>query len=274
MAASDGKTGIEIINQTETVNRLHRLISDAERYIYLVSPYVSLDKLRALVRHVQGALSRRVKVKLVIREKDFSTGNTDVLASESLPSLLEGGLELFTVKDLHAKIYLSEKNALLTSLNLLETSFNNSIEVGTWLTAGTPEYAMLVRFLGQEIKPSLVKVPAQPGARRPAVAAEKRPTSRTGTKAKGGADSDGGLLKKVEAVLRAAVDVLPASGGFCIRCGESVDYEPGRPLCRDDFQVWKRYEDPTYPENYCHSCGEPSATSLAKPLCLDCFRDR
>jgi hypothetical protein len=273
LAASDGKTGIEIINQNETVSRLYRLISEAERYLYLVSPYVSLDKLRSLVRHVQGALSRGVKVKLVVRQKDFSTGNNDVLASESLPALRDAGLEVFVVKDLHAKIYLSEKNALMTSLNLLETSFNNSIEVGTWLRAGTPEYEMLVRFLGQEIKPSLEKVIEQPAVGRPASAAAKKPPSRARTQEQGNSDGDGGLLKKVGAVLRAAVEFLP-SRGFCIRCGESVDYEPGRPLCREDYLVWKRYEDPTYRESYCHSCGEPSGTSVAKPLCLDCFRDR
>lgn len=257
-----------------TVSRLYRLISEAERYLYLVSPYVSLDKLRTLVRHVQVALSRGVKVKLVIREKDVSTGSNDVLASESLPPLWDAGLEAFVVKDLHAKIYLSEKNALMTSLNLLESSFNNSIEVGTWLTAGTPEYEMLIRFLGQELKPSLVKVPAQPSTGSSAPTAAKKSSSRTGSQSKGGSDGEGGFLKTVEAVLRAAVDVLPHSGGFCIRCGESVDYDPGRLLCGEDYSVWKRYADPTYRESYCHACGEPSNTSMAKPLCLDCFRDR
>ena len=61
--------------------------------------------------------------------------------------------------------------------------------------------------------------------------------------------------------------------GHCIRCGDDIDFDPGKPLCRDCYGVWKRYGDPDYKEDYCHSCGDESDTSVAKPLCYDCYRD-
>ncbi len=43
-----------------------------------------------------------------------------------LYGLTAPGLKLYVLRDLHAKVYISEKHALVTALNLLESSFNNS----------------------------------------------------------------------------------------------------------------------------------------------------
>lgn len=264
--AGPEKPGIEITNQYETVSQLYRLVSEAQRHLFLVSPYVSLDKLRTLVRHLQAALARGVKVKLVIRDKDVSTGNSDALASESIRPLRDAGMEIFVLKDLHAKIYLSEKNALLTSLNLLESSFNNSIEVGTWLTAGTPEYERLVGFLRKEIHPTAVKVTALPEPAVLAVAPTSSPARKSPARRQTAREDSPPSMDF-------AFEDSDDEEGSCIRCAESIDFEPERPLCKDCYAVWKRYGDPEYPEEYCHACGDESATSMAKPLCRDCYRN-
>jgi phosphatidylserine/phosphatidylglycerophosphate/cardiolipin synthase-like enzyme len=255
---------IEILNQSGTRERLETLINQAERYIFLVSPYVTLDKLRSLVRSLQGALARKVKVKLVFRERDASSSGNDVLASETVRMLREAGMELRVLKDLHAKIYLSEKSAILTSLNLLESSFNNSIEVGTWIAASNPAYQKVVDFLKTEIHPTSVLVASLP---QPAVLSK---TNKSPRKKK---------VKVVELAARdnAAMDELFADegdDGCCIRCGIDVEFNPDRPLCRDCFKVWSKYEDANYPEKFCQLCGsDEERTSFSKPLCGDCFED-
>lgn len=258
---------MEILNQVETVNRLYTLISEAERYVFLVSPYQSLDKLRTLVRHLQGALARKVQVKLVVRDKD-GLRSDDSLGSAALRSLRDAGMEVRVLKDLHAKVYLSEKSALLTSLNLLESSFNNSIEVGTWLAADTPEYRKLVEFLRMEVQPTSVKVAALP---EPAVLAAPPARSSSGRKSRRRA------APEEDDVIPFGDDEIPFDeddAGHCIRCGEEVDFGPDKPLCGSCYGVWKRYGDRDYPEEYCHACGDESATSVAKPLCSDCYYSR
>lgn len=265
------KTDLALLNQNETVTRLYQLINEAERHIFLVSPYVTFDKLRTLVRHLQGALTRKVKVKLVIREKDASTGGSDVLGGEAVRALRDAGMEVRVLKDLHAKIYLSEKNALLTSLNLLDSSFNNSIEIGAWLTAGTAEYRMVVEFLRDEIQPTSVLVKALPA---PAVLAPPKPAT---------AESVLGPARKAAGNSRTALPFDDGSAlfeddldscGHCIRCGGSLEFNPEKPLCPDCYAVWKRYGDPDYAEAFCHSCGDKAETSMAKPLCYPCYQEQ
>ncbi len=254
------QTRIEILNHTKTVERLHQLIQHAERHLVLVSPYVSIDKLRALVRELQAALARKVQVKLVLREKDVSTGQSDPLASEALQALRTAGMEVRLLKDLHAKVYLSEKHALLTSLNLLESSINNSIEVSAWLTAGTPEYRQLVEVLRTGVYPTSVKVEALPPVAPPARDARPLPT----------AEREGRRRTRAE---RNVTPVFDDQEGHCLRCGNDIAFDADKPLCPDCFGVWRRYGDPNYTEEYCHSCGEESDTSGANPLFYDCFRN-
>lgn len=234
-----------------------RIIEEAERELVLVSPYVSLDKLRSQVRAIQGALHRKVRVELFVREKDVSTGQTDPLAANAMQELRAAGMKVHLLKDLHAKVYLSEKNALITSLNLLESSINNSIEVSTWLCAQTPEYQQLVEVIRTDIRPTSVKVEtAIPSARAPrAEAAPAKP--------------------KTKSRRAPSFDDLPipfADDGHCIRCGDDLTFNTDKPLCTDCFGTWRRFGDPSYPEAYCHACGEEEDTSVAKPLCYDCFR--
>ena len=43
------------------------------------------------------------------------------------------------------------------------------------------------------------------------------------------------------------------------------------PYCLDCYKVWAQYEDPDYPEKYCHTCGNRASTSMAKPECNSCY---
>ncbi|WP_158626397.1 phospholipase D-like domain-containing protein [Corallococcus sp. AB049A] len=253
------KSRIAILGSSDTQAHLTRIITEAERHLVLVSPYVRFDKLRLLARHIHGALAKRVEVTLVLRDRDFSTGKEDPLDSDALTQLRQAGLKVLLLKDLHAKVYISEKNALLTSLNLLESSFNNSIEIGTWLTAGTAEYAAVDDFLKREVHLTAQAVPplSAPAAKTPEPPAPKREPRPT-------------PARETRAPLQVVIDDGPDTG-HCIRCRDELEFNMERPLCRSCFNSWKKYEDKNYPEKYCHDCGEPKKTSMARPLCRPCF---
>ncbi|WP_158617075.1 phospholipase D-like domain-containing protein [Corallococcus exercitus] len=255
------KQRIAILSSSETQTHLTRLITEAERQLRLVSPYVRLDKLRVLARHVQGALARGVSVTLVLRERDFSTGKEDPLDSDALTQLRQAKLQVLLVKDLHAKIYISEKHALLTSLNLLESSFNNSIEIGTWIPAGTPEYAAVESLLKSEIHLTAQAAPPLSSSVKTAEPSVPKREPRAAP------------ARKASVPRQAVVEVRDFDMGHCIRCCDDLDFNMTKPLCRGCFASWKKYEDRTYPEKFCHGCGEPKKTSVAKPLCTPCFDD-
>lgn len=237
----------------KAVHRLSELIVGAQKHLILVSPYVQLDGYRTLTRDLKAALKRSVQIRLVVRSRDNST-RQDVTASADISELRSLGLKLYEVKDLHAKVYLSEKAALVTSLNLLQSSFNNSIEIGVRLDAGTSQYKQVYGFLSSTIKDEAKEVTGTVDPVR-----SERPAR---LKSKEGRRSH---KREVE---------LADDEGFCIRCEEDIDLDPEKPLCRSCYRDWRDEDDsdPYEPENFCHGCGDEEITSVAKPLCRDCYK--
>jgi hypothetical protein len=149
------------------------------------------------------------------------------------------------VDRLHAKMYLSEHEAIITSMNLVESSALNSVEIAVHIEQA---YAAKEYRQAKRICDDLLKTAAAGRATR----------------------SGGG-----EAYVRSAPAAVSTARrrrkhGFCIRCSESIDFDAEKPLCEDCFKVWARYKNPEYEENHCHACGAEAATSLQDPLCEDC----
>ncbi|RKH06853.1 hypothetical protein D7V97_22070 [Corallococcus sp. CA053C] len=246
-----GPQPLEFLGKSDTVRRLHGILDEARKSVVLISPYVSIDKLRDLERKIRQTLDRKVEVTLVIRAEDESTRGPSIQGQESLTKLLEAGLKLACVKDLHAKLYYSERHALITSLNLLESSFNNSIEIGVWVPAERAEYAQITAFVKTEIAPHLEAWgrARSTDARRPSPPAEAKPRSKK------------------------APSSVPKSPdhGFCIRCCCEIEFSPDEPYCDEHFAIWNRYGDPNYTDKHCHLCGTETPATMNKPLCRPCF---
>lgn len=58
--------------------------------------------------------------------------------------------------------------------------------------------------------------------------------------------------------------------GYCIRTGIPIDLDVARPLSYDAYLSWAQFENPDYPEKYCHICGKPARTTLRNPVCTLC----
>lgn len=57
----------------------------------------------------------------------------------------------------------------------------------------------------------------------------------------------------------------------CIRCGTTISFNPGKPLCRRCYQSWARFGNSDYPEKCCHGCGSSHRVTIARPLCRSCY---
>ncbi len=234
------------MGKMHTILRLHEILDEAQKWVTLVSPYLAIEKLRDIERKIRNALGRKVTVTLVIRARDeHSRSGPSAVGLEMLRRLIDLGLKVYEVRDLHAKVYLSERNALVTSLNLLESSFNNSIEIGMCVPAGRTEYDKIRDFVRHEIGPH---------------------TQELSLPASEEEDDDIPFSEDEDD------DEEFGSTGHCIRCGEELELNPSKPYCPEHYAVWVRYSNPDFKDKFCHGCGDDYPATKNKPFCRDCFK--
>ena len=100
---------------------LEDLIKHAQGRIILISPYVKVNqKLQDFVRDADG---RGVKIMLIYGESDMKPDEWNWI--EGLTNR-----EVGFVQNLHAKCYISESMAIITSMNLYDFSQQNNDEMG------------------------------------------------------------------------------------------------------------------------------------------------
>src|SRR5258706_3125854 len=116
--AAGGLDRLEFIDGTETQRRLSRLIEEAAKAVFLVSPYVSLDKLRTLTRSIQVATKRGVPVTLVVRAPDKATRHSATCVA-TLSELVASGLKLYALQDLQSRRSEEHTSELQSLTNLV-----------------------------------------------------------------------------------------------------------------------------------------------------------
>lgn len=147
------------------------------------------------------------------------------------------GARLYFLPNLHAKCYFNEDRMVITSMNMYEFSEKHNREMGVLLNARDPAYASAVQEVSSIIAAS---------QERSVAAARASPRSHPHGHTR--------------------------SSGACIRCQADIPRNPWRPLCEACYEIWSRYQDADYQEQWCHLCGRPEATSVNRPLCRRCYR--
>ncbi len=265
---------MEVITGTDISGQVQQLISGATELLVLISPY--FDPWDRLTTEVKLAKTRpNVKVRLLLR------GGADREKQEpKARGLSTFGVEVSYLKRLHAKIYLSESQAIVTSLNLVEASVNSSWEIAIRVDSvrdakaygDIAKYAaeLLQRAHGEEA------IAAQPekasahaalhaalgkGAPTPALAANRANPAAT---------------PRSPAPTTSASKTPPtpkrrAAPGHCIRCAEAIPFNVDHPYCASCYKSWSKYMNVDYDEKHCHGCGKAKASTMAKPLCKPCW---
>ena len=160
----------------------------------------------------------------------------------------ELGIKTSFLKNLHAKCYLNEKEALLTSMNLHEFSQEHNDEMGILVSRQDDEelYEAIHRQAMSWKTASSEPEPASKGKVNSAATKARTNPSRTRQD--------------------------KPRDGFCIRCRDVVPAYPEQPYCRRCYATWKRYKKNSYEEEkHCHTCGSEHTATLKKPLCRACY---
>ena len=121
----------KVLKKYQISSYLLELIDKAEEKVVLITPYVNVWG--HLTQTIESALKRKVRIELYYRyyEMDNKT-SVDYELDKSLGKLESKGVHCYEVKNLHTKLYLSEKSAIMTSMNLYEHSSKENEEIGLY----------------------------------------------------------------------------------------------------------------------------------------------
>ncbi|MBY0478979.1 MAG: hypothetical protein K2Q24_15130 [Chitinophagaceae bacterium] len=132
---------MELIRPAEISGKIMTLIESAKEKVIIVSPYNRIDSWTKLTNRIKEAKNKGVKFEWFIRKN--VDGNYREVA--------DIGITPIEIENLHCKIYLNEKTAIVTSMNLHYYSDTNSIDIG-YCTTNENEYLEIVDFVNLFVK--------------------------------------------------------------------------------------------------------------------------
>lgn len=227
----------KFLDTTGVSYHLEQIIKNATEKLILISPYLKVsDRIKELLDDKNRL---KIDVRLVYGKNELQPEQYNWLKS------LEYVRSSFC-KNLHAKCYLNEKEALVTSMNLFEFSQSTNNEMGIFISkeedsslyADVDKEAKRLIRISDEIKVSVEKITPKE---------ESKPNP----------NNSGNKISK---------------NGFCIRCGADIKSNPEKPLCIDCYNEWKKFGNTDYGEKLCHFCGNKHTTTMKEPVCKDCYK--
>jgi PLD-like domain len=240
---------LEVIEPNQMPNRIEKLVSRAEKMLLVSGYFRPWGRLATLIKDA-GAAGKQVD--LVVRGGDQLREHM-----RTSGDYWKSGVKFHYLKGLHAKVYVSDSEAILTSLNLTESSANNSWEAGIAVQRETSpaEYRELAELAS--------------GLKELAEAEKKRVLSeRRYKKGKEGANKTKSSENAAKREKKTEASDDEEDVGFCINCLEKIPFDYSRPLCRECYLRWDGSRRHIHGE--CHSCGGPDAQSVDDPVCPEC----
>jgi len=134
---------MEIIKPAEISAKIMTLIDEAEREIIIVSPYNKISGWTKLINRIKKAQEKGIQIRYYSRKNGVKSDNSEEVFNNL-------GIEPILIDDLHAKIYLNEESAIITSMNLHYTSDQKSIDIGC-KTQTNDEYDQVLAIVKKHI---------------------------------------------------------------------------------------------------------------------------
>lgn len=122
---------MKLIQPAEISAKIMTLIDNAEEELIIISPYNKIIGWTKLINRIKKAQTRNVKISWYSRKNHVYPKNAEEVRSI--------GIEPVLVNDLHAKLYMNEKTAIFTSMNMSKVSDDSSIDIG-YITENKEEY--------------------------------------------------------------------------------------------------------------------------------------
>lgn len=236
----------KFLNTTGVSFHLEELIKGTKVNLILISPYLQFsDRIK---EHIANLNIQKRDIRIVYRENKLQLDENNWLESQI-------GVRTSICKTLHAKCYLNENEAIITSMNLYEFSQVNNNEMGIHITKAndpelyndTLEEVQRLLKISEEIRITVKIVTPDTPAK---TERKKEPEAKT--------------LKSSN-----------KTNGYCIRTGYAIPFDVKMPMSKESYKSWSKYSEMEYPEKYCHYSGEKSKgeTSFKHPILSKYWKD-
>jgi len=199
---------------------LMQIIRNAEERLILISPFLQINEL--IKKEIDIKKEEGIDIIIVYGKGKKKTEQTEVKYCYWEP--------------IHAKCFLNEKEAIITSMNLYDFSQSNNYEMG--ILVSKEEDSNLYTDIYKEAR-NLVK---------------------KGIKIELPDIKENKLKKNVKKLL-----------AYCIHCKKEIKLNKNRPYCKDCYISWNK--DKNNKEKCCHLCRKTLKSSLNKPVCLTCYKE-
>ncbi|MBR1713910.1 MAG: hypothetical protein IJ717_03070 [Treponema sp.] len=215
-----------ILKLEDIQTRIIHIIEESEQFCYIVTPW--FDPWDSLVKSLVKAEREKKNITFILRD--------EIESHEWRRLKTRHGFRLFFVERLHTKLYMNEKEALITSMNCCDSSKEFNYELGYDITNLDEIQFLKTSIVEQDILNGL------------------------------------DCYEFIDNTSTYKDDPFIGKKGFCIRCKKSIAFNPKFPFCEACFSSWIKFRNHFYKEKCCHRCGKDYQVNLAKPLCISCFK--
>jgi hypothetical protein len=126
---------MKIINPTKISGKIMNLFDESNKFVVIISPNYKFSYWKKLNRILDNAKRRDVQFYFFVRAGEL----------ESISEIRKIGYEPYLIENLRAKIYFNEGQAIISSINLNESSDSNSLDIAMQ-TETAAEYNEVIYF--------------------------------------------------------------------------------------------------------------------------------
>lgn len=138
---------MKLIKPKQISGEIMTLLDEADEKVIIVSPYIQTKKWTKLKKTINDIKKRNIPIEVYYREGEYET--------EKEIERLE--LKGFPIEKLHCKLYMNEKEAITSSMNLYQYSDENSLDIAH-ITETKKEFEELQEFYERYIVNSSDKI--------------------------------------------------------------------------------------------------------------------
>lgn len=124
-----------LIKPSQISGEIMTLIEEADNKLIIVSPYCKFSDWNKFLNTIKYLKRKKTLVEFYVRENE----------SKSILEIQEIGFNPIQVPNLHTKLYINEKYAIVSSMNLLTYSDMNSLDIA-YKTESKSEYDELIEY--------------------------------------------------------------------------------------------------------------------------------
>ena len=139
----------KVLNRKQLVFQIKEMLYGADEYIYIICPYINLKSNTYLINAFEHANKKGVNINVV-----YSKGFKKDDGQKAL--LKYNQVKLCYISNLHMKVYLSEKTAIVSSLNLYDASIKNNLECGILIERDEDLWKQVYSMISKDIYKNMI----------------------------------------------------------------------------------------------------------------------